>query len=288
MSDPRTDQATTVSKPLPVEVHSISRADDLSFLGQKAVADAAASDEEYRIVGGTMVRLLGLAYPTPAARARATVDADAAVDKVEAVGPMVERLKADDFTQEGGNLFFKTLDPQHRIEVNLLLTHRGSNSGMRPLEVPGVGQVDTLPELAFALAQPGLELAMTVTLIGGDVIEYTTRIPGLEAATVLKAHAWKSRYAHKDLVDLGSLLEIREAHPYLPWRLSTPPLTVSRRDTAHILHTLRTGALSRKGEGKPGIDRLRMSALILRHVATVSHLSVHGHSVQQARTRQTG
>ncbi|MFD6094414.1 hypothetical protein ACFWGN_20055 [Oerskovia sp. NPDC060338] len=197
----------------------MSKADDLSFLGQTAVADAMADDGEYRIVGGTMVRLLGLAYPTPEARARATVDADTAVNDIEIVRVIAKRLKADDFTQQGGNLFFKPLDQEHRIEVNLLLSRHSTKPGMQQQEVPGVGQVDTLPELVFALAQPALELAMTVTLTTGDIIEYTTRIPGLEAATILKAHAWKNRYAPKDLVDLSSLLEIREAHPDIPWLL---------------------------------------------------------------------
>jgi len=256
-----------------MQVHSMSKADDLSFLGQKAVADAMADDGEYRIVGGTMVRLLGLVYPTPAARARTTVDADTAVGDIEIVGAVAERLKADDFTQEGGNLFFKPLDPERRIEVNLLLSRHGTTSGMQPQEVPGVGQVDTLPELVFALAQPPLELAMTVTLTEGDVIEYTTRIPGLEAATVLKAHARKNRHEDKDLLDLNSLLEIREAHPDLPWRLNTPPLKATRRNTAQILHMLRENTLSRpsgRGPNLPAdIDRLRMAALINRHITTV-------------------
>lgn len=222
-----------------------------------------------------MVRLLGLAYLTPAVHTRATVDADAAVDKVEVIGKVVERLKADDFTQEGGNLFFKPLDPQHRIEVNLLLSHRGSSSGMQPLEVPGVGQVDTLPELVFALAQPGLELAMTVTLVGGDVVEYTTRIPGLEAATVLKAHAWKSRFAYKDLVDLGSLLEIREAHPDLPWRLGTP--TPEGDTTRHRSHLAQAANRRLVAQGRRQA-RHRPPALVC------SHPPSHRHGVADIRS----
>ncbi len=274
MSTPGTNPTTVSEASLPIQVHSMSKADDLSFLGQKAVADAVPDDGDYRIVGGTMVRLLGLAYPTPEARARATVDADTALDDIKIVWTLAERLKADDFTQEGGNLFVKPLEPERRIEVNLLLSRRGTTPGMRQQEVPGVGQVDTLPELVFALAQPALKLAMTVTLTTTDVIEYTTRIPGLESATVLKAHAWKNRLASRDLVDLNSLLEIREAHPHLPWRLSTAPLKATRREAARILHTLRTNNLSRPSGRVPstlpeGIDRLRMAALINRHIAGV-------------------
>lgn len=268
MSDPRTDPDTAGGTALPILVHSVSKADDLNFLGQKAVADAIG-DGDYLIVGGTMVRLLGLAYPTAEARARATVDADTAVDDIEIIGTMAERLRADGFTQEGGNLFIKPLEPNRRVEVNLLLARQGSTSGIQQEEVPGVGQVDTLPELVFALAQPALELAMTVTLTSSEVIEYTTRIPGLEAATVLKAHAWKNRLASKDLVDLTSLLEIRETHPHLPWRLNAPPLRATRRDTAGILHRLRANTLSRRNGLGHDIDRLRMAALINRHIAHV-------------------
>lgn len=171
MSDHGIDPSTIGKTPLPIQVHSMSKADDLSFLGQTAVADAMADDGEYRIVGGTMVRLLGLAYPTPEARARATVDADTAVNDIEIVRVIAKRLKADDFTQQGGNLFFKPLDQEHRIEVNLLLSRHSTKPGMQQQEVPGVGQVDTLPELVFALAQPALELAMTVTLTTGDIID---------------------------------------------------------------------------------------------------------------------
>ena len=270
MSDLGTDPDTSRGAALPIQAHSMSRADDLNFLGQQAVAAATTSDDDHRIVGGTMVRLLTLAYPTADARARTTVDADTAAGDLEVIGTMAERLRADDFTQEGGNLFVKPLEPERRIEVHLLLSRHGTTDGMQQQEVPGVGQVDTLPELVFALAQPPLELAMTVTLTTSEVIEYTTCIPGLEAATVLKAHAWKNRLAPKDLVDLSSLLEIREAHPHLPWRLNTPPLRATRRDAARILHTLRTGIPPRpRSQARDMVDRLRMSALIARHIATV-------------------
>src|SRR5690606_35591080 len=152
MSDPGTDPSTRSEAPLSMQVHSMSKADDLSFLGQKAVADAMADDGEYRIVGGTMVRLLGLVYPTPAARARTTVDADTAVGDIEIVGAVAERATAGDFAPAGGNLCFKPLDAARRMEVKLLPSRHGTASGMQPQGVPGGGQVDTLPELVFALA----------------------------------------------------------------------------------------------------------------------------------------
>lgn len=179
---------------VPIEIQAMSRSDDACFLGQKAVADAAEADANYRIVGGNMVRMLGEVYPAPRAFSRSTVDVDAAVDEVEVIGSIADRLKADSFHQESGNLFVKSVTPQRRIEVNLLMPYRGPSQGKSVRAVPGLGQVDTFPELTFAMAQAPLELDMTVTLTNKEeVLTYTTFIPSLESAVILKAHAWKGR-----------------------------------------------------------------------------------------------
>lgn len=261
------------ASPIPLQIHAMSSSDDLGFLGQQAVASAATPGAEYLIVGGNMVRLLGEVYPTALATPRSTIDADAAVEDLEVIGSIAERLMAGDFAQEGGNLFVKSVGLD-RIEVNLLLSRHTPKPGKGTLDVPGVGQVDVFPELVFAMAQPALALEMMVTLTSQEVISYTTRIPSLEAAVILKAHAWRGRLAQKDLLDLNSLLEIRDAHPETGWRLNSRPLSATRRDAAQILHTLRGTTLAhrvtRPGAGLPaGLDRLRMAALISRHIATV-------------------
>lgn len=259
---------------VPIEIQAMSRSDDACFLGQKAVADAAEADANYRIVGGNMVRMLGEVYPAPRAFSRSTVDVDAAVDEVEVIGSIADRLKADSFHQESGNLFVKSVTPQRRIEVNLLMPYRGPSQGKSVRAVPGLGQVDTFPELTFAMAQAPLELDMTVTLTNKEeVLTYTTFIPSLESAVILKAHAWKGRLEDKDLVDLCSLLEIRDAHPDTPWRLDVRPLRATRRTASHILHNLLRPTLERKGrvggrEWPRGFDRLRTASLIRRHVTT--------------------
>lgn len=260
-----------------MRVNSMSKSEDLVYLGQQAVADAVPADADYRVVGGNMVRLLGLVYPTDRAIARSTVDADAAVDDVEIIAPLVDRLSSQGFTQVAGNLFVRSLDGEHRTEINILLSQPGPRSGMGIIDVPGVGQVDTLPELGFAMAQPAIELDMVATLTNDRAIAYTTRIPSLESAVVLKTHAWSGRRAAKDLLDLYSLLEIRDAHPGAPWRLDELPLRATRRDSAQILHALRATTLARaprRGAAPAdrlpeGVARLRMAALIERHVATI-------------------
>src|SRR5690625_6113643 len=70
-----------------LRVVAMNNADELGYLGQQAVAEAVSPDDDYRIVGGHMVRLLLKAYPTSAATPRSTLDADAAVGDVEVIGP---------------------------------------------------------------------------------------------------------------------------------------------------------------------------------------------------------
>lgn len=256
-----------MNAPIKVKVHALSNSDALGYRGQQAVAEAMG-DGDYRIVGGHMVRLLLHVYPTPRATLRSTLDADAAVGSVDVVEPITQNLVAQDFTKHGGNLFYKDLSEDQRVEINLLLSREGHTKGLRTHTVPGVGQIDTLPELSFALADPALLLDVTADLGNREVIEYQTRIPDLEAAVVLKAHSWASRRSEKDLADLHSLLEIREAHPTTTWRLDEPEPRGYRKDTVRILGEL-SGRIVRKRTAFPvpdSLDRLRMAGLIEKHL----------------------
>ncbi|WP_120002868.1 hypothetical protein [Nesterenkonia muleiensis] len=257
-----------MSRPIDVHVRAMSNADALGYLGQQEIARAVGDGGDYRIVGGHMVRLLLQVYPTANAELRSTLDADAAVDDVRVIGSISESLIAQNFTKSGGNLYFKMLDSEQRVEVNLLLSRHGPAPGMRTQYVPGIGEVDTLPELSFVLSSAPLLINVTAALFDGQTVEYTTRIPDLEAALVHKAHSWKGRNSKKDLVDLHSLLEVREAHPDVPWRLGDDSLIGFRKDSAGILHQI-AQSLTRKSTGIPvpaHINRLRMAALISKHI----------------------
>lgn len=140
------------NEPIGISVHALSNSDSLGYRGQKAIADAVVEGSDYRIVGGHMVRLLLHVYPTPAATLRSTT----AVDSVEVVGSLTQTLIDQDFTKQGGNLFYRQLDDDQRIEVNVLLTREGPTTGIRSTYVPDVGQVDPLSELRFALMSSGL------------------------------------------------------------------------------------------------------------------------------------
>jgi hypothetical protein len=255
--------------PVSIEVRAISNSDALGYRGQKAIADAVGAGTDYRIVGGHMVRLLLHVYPTPAATLRSTVDADTAVDSVEVVGPLARALIEQDFTKEGGNLFYRQINDDQRVEINVLLSREGPATGVRPLSVPGVGQVDSLPELRFALMHPALVLDVQANLGAGEAIKYRTQVPGVEAATVLKAHAWKGRRSEKDIADLHSLLEIKESHPDIPWGLDSAELIGFRKDTAAIMRDL-AARIARKHvmfDVPNYLDRRRFAALVAKHIA---------------------
>lgn len=250
-----------------------SNADEMGFLGQLAVADAVQSGDDYRIVGGHMVRLLLELYPAAAAVLRATLDADAAVDKIEVIGPLVANLLSQDFVKAGGNVFRKQVNTENLIEINLLLSRSDHRTGLHPLFVDGVGQVDSLPELSWAMLNDPLVLDVIATFRDGSDVTYRTRVPDVEVAVVLKAHAWHARHlsSDKDLADLSALFEIRHAHPNVAWRLDQPKLISFRRDAARILHEL-ADSVTRKVvryRVPPHVDRKRLAALIRRYITRV-------------------
>lgn len=246
-----------------------SVADALGYRGQKAVAEAA-EDNDYRIVGGHMVRLLLRVYPTAKAIPRSTVDADTAIGSLEIAAPMAQNFLAQNFTKEGGNAFYLDITPEQRVEINLLGPRTGPLKGIRPEAVPGVGQIDTLPELNYIFNHEPLIVNVEADLQAGEKLTYQIRIPNLEEALVLKAFAWNQRNMGKDLSDLHTLLEIREAHQEVSWRLNGRELIGFRKDTVRILQPL-VKELSKKRTGfavPDNVDKRRFAALISKHCSS--------------------
>lgn len=114
-------------------------------------------------------------------------------------------------------------------------------------------------------------MKVTAQLSKSQVICYRTHIPDLEAAVVLKAHAWHGRKSPKDLADLYSLLEVRAEHQSPPWNLNVTPPKGRRLDTARILRPL-AETINKRNPGFeiPGsVDRVRLAALINAHIAAL-------------------
>ncbi|WP_152351528.1 hypothetical protein [Brachybacterium subflavum] len=199
-----------------------------------------------------------------------TYDADHAAESVEVIGPRAQHLQTQDFEKRAGSLFTKPAGGGQEIEINVLMPQDGSSCGIRPRNVPGLGHVDTLPELTFALSGSGLILDVSADLLDGSSIEFRTRIPRLEVAVLLKAHSWKARRLSdpKDLADLNSLMEIRQAHPTHPGG-SIGSRCAATASTARLLHEL-AGTLSRRSSSMPvpsHVGRARMAARIAQHIA---------------------
>lgn len=250
-----------------VVVDALSSADALGYRGQHALSQAMTGRGDYRIIGGHMVRLLLHLYPTPRAVPRSTVDADAALRDVDVIGPVIQDLLDDGFTKTDGNVLLKDLGGERQVEINLLLERTSGQGGIRAQQVAGAGQVDTLHELSFVMGRQAVTLDVEAHL-GDEVLRYRIRIPDLESATVLKAHSWKGRRSPKDLADLSTLLEIREAHPGTSWRLQEQGLKGLRLDTARILSQLRERLTSRRTQlpVPRDVEPRRFAALIQKHI----------------------
>ncbi|HEX8093329.1 hypothetical protein [Jatrophihabitans sp.] len=66
--------------------------------------------------------------------------------------------------------------------------------------------LDEIPGLSLALARPGEQIDLTVTMLGGTAVSFSTVIPDINSALCLKALGWSSRLAAKDAVDVWRLL----------------------------------------------------------------------------------
>lgn len=255
-----------------VTAHAASAADTLGYRGQNAISETAAIQgiEDYRIIGGHMVRLLLLAFPAERSIPRSTVDADAGLGDVQLLASVDGQLRADGYIKSRGNSYAKELDDGETISIDLLIPSDRPHPGLRPVSVPGVGEVDSLPAMSLVMRSQPVELSVQAHLTTGEILQYDVRVPGLDMALLLKVAAWKNRRSPKDITDIATLLEIRQVHPELPWSLAAPPLRGRRRDAARSLHELEALLGRRQAPfDLPGaVDRLRLRALIRQHIAS--------------------
>ncbi|MCT1658238.1 hypothetical protein [Brevibacterium luteolum] len=253
-----------------VSVESAGPAEDLGFLAQSELDSAAESDIDYRLIGGFMVRLLLAHYPVTHRSMRVTRDADATVGTVEAVGSLVTQLRRRGFENLRANQLVKHTGRGQQLEINVLLPSLSPNPGLSTRNVPGVGLVDALPELTFALSAPAIDTEVDVRLSGGQTLLYRTKIPDVETAVILKLLSWSSRRSDADLSDLALLLEIREEHPSVTWSLDDGPPRGYRLDAARVSERL-TRYLLRTADNSDlptGFDRYRCAELLTASIAS--------------------
>ena len=252
-----------------IVVTSTSNASDL---GYRALADLSAAAEglDYRVVGGHMVQLLLLAYPTPEAQksVRATSDADAGIERPLAIGQDIHhRLLELGYTPQGNRYEKQTADSSADLLAVDLLVPRTSTEKTAIL---GDRAFDAIPGLNLAMAAEPTMIAAQVRLTRGQYLTFTVPVPNPESALVLKALAWKSRNAPKDLTDISSLLELAYLHSEsLVWKLNHRDhiRKGDRRDAAHALTMLKTLLTEQRIPPAPSrSEPARMASLIHRLV----------------------
>ena len=234
------------------ELFSTSNADELSYRALADVSAVIAPHEHARVIGGHMVLLILAAHPTPGTVDRHTADADAGIDvQVAGSGDLHTALLDRGYRADSGNRYVKSIDTIRTADGNPgeliidLLVPADTSRFSR--QVHGGRGFDAMPGLRFGLAGNPLTIDVGVELIKGDRLEFTTRTLTVEGAVILKAIAYQSRAAAKDVVDLYNLLTVTNHHrdDIGRWRLNEPGLNGSRGDAVRILHRLADTAEAR-------------------------------------------
>ncbi len=249
-----------------IETLATSQADDLAF---RALADVATitTGLEARIVGGQMVALLATAYPTPAAVIRQTADADAAITlELAASGEIHDLLSEAGYNATSGNSYEK-----HGQRIDLLIP---ADRSTFTRQVQGGRAFDAVPGLHLALAAAPIHASVYVLLTDGKSLTFVVRLPTVELAIVLKAGAYGSRGAAKDLTDLHNLLQIAHAHDpetHGGWRLHEPGLSGARGDAQRTLHHVASTARRNPAMGAAGVRPEVLAALIRSQIGRPRH-----------------
>lgn len=252
------------------ELVATSRADELSLRALADVVDVTV-DENVRIIGGQMGSLLLTAFPVAGVPARRTGYADTAITpELAGSGVLHERLLARGYGATSGNNYTKPVPdlavpgaPVPELSVDLLVP--SGDGRFRSIEHGGRA-FDAESGLMLALAAEPILIESGATLLDGTVIELTARVPTVEIALVIKAHAYASRRDVRDVEDIYQLLEIAGTYPSDEiggWRLNEKALGGSRRDAAAHLHDLARG--SRRLD-IADVPPSRLAALIAEHV----------------------
>ncbi len=158
-----------------------------------------------------------------------------------------------------GNRFVRVDADGRELVVDVLTT---SYTGrMESNQERGQLVVDAIPGLHTALREPATAVELTAVLTDGTELHTTLLLPDVAAALVLKAYAYRGRYAGSDAVDIHRLLEAANVagRTAADW-----PGRTEGRDAAHVLHTSfgaaaseRCTAGSRRARPAPGAEDRR-------------------------------
>jgi hypothetical protein len=198
------------------------------------------------IVGGHMVSVLAAAFPSPGFIERHTGDTDAGIPvELASSGQLHEALTAAAYVADSGNRYVKPTSQDPKPTIDLLIP---SLTGRFHPQVHGERAFDAAPGLTVALHST-FSVHVQTTNRALEEHEFDITVPTVEAAIILKAHAWASRRSQKDVIDISNLLHIVDEHgsdAVGGWQLAEPELIGSRRDAARHLYALAQVAEARR------------------------------------------
>ncbi|AZS48890.1 hypothetical protein [Microbacterium oxydans] len=241
-------------------VVATSATDDAAYESLADLSTLLEGREETVVIGGHMVSLICTAFPSSGLVERRTGDADAGIPvELAATGEMHEGLLALGYVAEGANRYVKGgEDPKPTID--LLVPSLTDKFGD---EKKGGRAFNTMPGLSLAM-NPRIPLDVHITHRDGRERSLTAMVPGIEAAIVMKAFAWRDRHhqTDKDGVDLSNLFAVLAEHgpdELGGWRLDESDLRANRRYAAAHLHQL-----ADLWEVKPPKAAINVRALVSR------------------------
>jgi hypothetical protein len=217
-------------------IEASSRAEEAGYLALYDIATLAAdSGIDYRVVGGQMVGLHVRAAGAQEPVFRQTLDADLGVEPKVAADPrLLNGLTQLGYTRPGAaNRFVRESAEGHRLVIDVLAPAYVGRR-MRSNRRHGDMTLDEIPGLSLALARPGEPLELSVRLLDGGSIAFTTVVPEVASALCVKTLGWADRLAPKDALDVWRLLRAFRA------RLPQPPpwsATGLQGDTVRVLRS---------------------------------------------------
>lgn len=248
-----------------LDLLSTSRAGDAGYLAAADLADIGEElDVDYRLIGGNAVSLLGWVHGVQdATPGRETADADFGADgKVICDPRLPEALTARGYASRRSNRFHRTVtDTRGDLELVIDVLAPSFAGELVNSQKYGDLYVDEVPGLALAIQRPATLVEVRVSLSGGDSLETTLRLPDVVAALILKAYAFRGRYADRDALDVWRLLEAARAAGV---DVESWPTSASGRDAASILHRHfgQAGAGGPKAASTSRVDQARIRALV--------------------------
>ncbi|OJV83560.1 MAG: hypothetical protein BGO37_09950 [Cellulomonas sp. 73-92] len=250
-----------------LDLWSASAATDAAWAAASDVAELARRlGITYRLVGGIAVTLLthvhGVEDRVPE---RETADADMGVPRqVLADTDLVGALRELRYEQEAGNRFRRT--DGHNAVIDVLTVSQRD----RQVESETFGDltVDAIPGMHVAMMLPATEVEVDAYLRDGTRLAMTLDVTDVRAALVMKAFAYRLRFAANDARDVWRLLEAADGAGLTAddW----PAAAGARTAAAHLWSFFgQPGGAGAATASRRPVDQARIRLLMMRLVPDV-------------------